>query len=153
MTSRTCLDPWCWLLAGGLSCLRCEPLHELLECPHKRTGLPWSEDDRSCSVFSFSSVLGLRSCTRAFSSCGKRGLLFIAVHRLLIVEASPVLELRLQACRLQQWQHIGSVGAGHTLQSAGSVVMAHGHSCSAVCGIFLDQGSNPCPLYTGKQES
>ena len=33
------------------------------------------------------------------------------------------------------------------LRSAGSVVMAHGPSCSAACGIFPDQGSNPCPLH------
>ena len=25
--------------------------------------------------------------------------------------------------------------------------MAHGLSCSVACGIFLDQGSNPCPLH------
>ena len=25
--------------------------------------------------------------------------------------------------------------------------MAHGLSCSAACGIFPDQGSNPCPLH------
>ena len=30
---------------------------------------------------------------------------------------------------------------------AGSVVVAHGPSCSAVCGILPDQGSNPCPLH------
>ena len=30
---------------------------------------------------------------------------------------------------------------------AGSVIVAHGPSCSAVCGIFPDQGSNPCPLH------
>ena len=30
---------------------------------------------------------------------------------------------------------------------AGSVVVAHGPRCSAACGIFLDQGSNPCPLH------
>ena len=29
----------------------------------------------------------------------------------------------------------------------GSVVVAHGLSCSAACGIFPDQGSNPCPLH------
>ena len=29
----------------------------------------------------------------------------------------------------------------------GSVVVAHGRSCSAACGIFPDQGSNPCPLH------
>ena len=37
-------------------------------------------------------VLGLRCCTRAFSSCGKQGLLFIAVHGLLIAVASLVVE-------------------------------------------------------------
>ena len=29
----------------------------------------------------------------------------------------------------------------------GSVVVAHGLSCSAACGIFPDQGSNPCLLH------
>ena len=32
--------------------------------------------------------LGLHCCARAFSSCGERGLLFIAVHGLLIAVAS-----------------------------------------------------------------
>ena len=30
---------------------------------------------------------------------------------------------------------------------AGSVIVAHGPSCSAACGIFPDQGSNPCALH------
>ena len=30
---------------------------------------------------------------------------------------------------------------------AGSAVVAHGPSWSAACGIFPDQGSNPCPLH------
>ena len=30
---------------------------------------------------------------------------------------------------------------------AGSAAMAHGPSRSAACGIFLDQGTNPCPLH------
>ena len=30
---------------------------------------------------------------------------------------------------------------------AGSVVVAYGPSCSAACGIFPDQGSNPCALH------
>ena len=30
---------------------------------------------------------------------------------------------------------------------AGSVILADGPSCSAACGIFPDQGSNPCPLH------
>ena len=29
----------------------------------------------------------------------------------------------------------------------GSAVVAHGLSCSVACGIFPDQGSNPCPLH------
>ena len=41
---------------------------------------------------------------------------------------------------------------GLSLRSTGSrradsVVVAHGPSCSAACGIFPDQGSNPCPLH------
>ena len=30
---------------------------------------------------------------------------------------------------------------------AGSVIVAHRPSCSVACGIFPDQGSNPCPLH------
>ena len=30
---------------------------------------------------------------------------------------------------------------------ASSVIGAHGPSCSTACGIFPDQGSNPCPLH------
>ncbi|KAJ8779522.1 hypothetical protein J1605_012406 [Eschrichtius robustus] len=30
---------------------------------------------------------------------------------------------------------------------AGSVVVAHGPSCSVACGIFPDQGSSLCPLH------
>ena len=45
-------------------------------------------------------VLGLRFCTRALSSCGERGPLFIAVRGPLTVAASPVAEHRLQTRRL-----------------------------------------------------
>ena len=45
-------------------------------------------------------VLGLRFCTRAFSSCGKRGPHFIAVCGPLTVAASLVAEHRLQTRRL-----------------------------------------------------
>ena len=45
-------------------------------------------------------VLGLRFCVRAFSSCGKRGPLFIAVRGPLTIAASLVVEHRLQMCRL-----------------------------------------------------
>ena len=45
-------------------------------------------------------MLGLRFCARAFSSCGKRGPLFIMVHEALIIAASLVAEHRLQTRRL-----------------------------------------------------
>ena len=45
-------------------------------------------------------VLGLSSCARAFSSCGKWGPLFIAVHRPLTITAFLVAEHRLQTLRL-----------------------------------------------------
>ena len=43
-------------------------------------------------IYLFLAVLGLRCCTQAFSSCGERGLLFVAVHSLLIAVASLVAE-------------------------------------------------------------
>ena len=45
-------------------------------------------------------VLGLHFCARAFSSCGKRGPLLIAVCGPLTVAASLVVEHRLQTRRL-----------------------------------------------------
>ena len=73
-------------------------------------------------------VLGLRFCARAFSICGERGPLFIAVRGPLIIAG------------LSCWRSTGS-------RRADSVVVAHGPSCSAACGIFPDQGSSPCPLH------
>ena len=67
-------------------------------------------------------ALGLRFCARAFSSCSERGPLFTAVR-------GPF--------------PLRSTGS----RRAGLVVVAHGLSCSAACGIFPDQGSNPCPLH------
>ena len=43
-------------------------------------------------TYLFLAALGLRCCTQASSSCGEWGLLFIAVHGLLIVVASFVAE-------------------------------------------------------------
>ena len=39
-------------------------------------------------IYLFLAALGLRCCARAFSSCSERGLLFVAVRRLLIAVAS-----------------------------------------------------------------
>ena len=43
-------------------------------------------------IYLFLAVLGLRCCARALSSCGERGLLFVAVRGLLIAVASLVAE-------------------------------------------------------------
>ena len=51
-------------------------------------------------IYLFMAVLGLRFCVRAFSSCGERGPLFIAVHGPITVAASPIAEHRLQTRRL-----------------------------------------------------
>ena len=76
----------------------------------------------------FMIVLGLHCfCVWAFSSCGVRGYSLVALPRPLIVVPSLVAERRLCAQR-------------------SSVVEAHELSCSAACGIFPHQGSNPCPL-------
>ena len=51
-------------------------------------------------LFLFLAVLGPRLCVRAFSSCGKRGPLFIAVRGPLTIVASLVAEHRIQTRRL-----------------------------------------------------
>ena len=43
-------------------------------------------------IYLFLAALDLCCCARAISSCGKRGLLFVAERRLLIAVASPVVE-------------------------------------------------------------
>ena len=71
--------------------------------------------DLSQMLFFFSNllvVLGLRCCMWAFSSCGKRGLLFIAVHGLLIAVASL-------CCRSQALGVQVSVAVAHGLSSCG----------------------------------
>ena len=64
---------------------------------------PWALEfwlATSIFFFFFLVVLGLHFCARAFSSCGKRGPLFIAVRGPLTIAASLVAEHRLQKRRL-----------------------------------------------------
>ena len=74
-------------------------------------------------------MLGLRCCARVFSSCGERGLIFVAVRGLLIAVASLVTD------------------GAQALGGPGSVAAARGLSCSAACGIFPDRGWNSCFLH------
>ena len=64
-------------------------------------------------LFLFSAVLGLRFCARAFSSCGKRGPLFIAVRGSLTIAVSLVAEHRLQMRRLSSCGSTGLVAPWH----------------------------------------
>ena len=41
----------------------------------------------------------------------------------------------------------GFSSCGSRALECSSVVVAHGLRCSAACGIFPDQGLNPCPLH------
>ena len=42
---------------------------------------------------------------------------------------------------------VASLVLEHWVNSTDSVVVAHRLSFPVACGIFLDQGSNPCPLH------
>ena len=89
-------------------------------------------------IYLFLAALGLLCCTRAFSSCGEQGLLLLAVRGLLTV----VLLLRSTGSKHAGFSNCGSQALERRLSSCGA-----GLSCSAACGIFPDQGSNPCPLH------
>ena len=75
----------------------------------------------------FMALLGLRFCARAFSSCAMRG------HS----------SLQCAGLSLSRPLLLRSTGS----RRAGSAIVAHGPSRSVACGIFPDQGSNPCPLH------
>ena len=65
---------------------------------------------------------------------------FVSVQGLsLVVASGGHSSLRCVGLSLSRPLLLQSTGSRH----AGSVVVAHGPSCSAACGILLDQGSNP----------
>ena len=69
---------------------------------------------------------------------------FVSVRGLSLVAASGGhSSSRCAGLSLSQPLLLRSTGS----RRAGSVVVAHGPSCFAACGIFPDQGSNPCPLH------
>ena len=77
---------------------------------------------------------------------------FIAVHRLSLVAASGGYSSLQCAGFSLRWllllRSTGSRRAGFSsCGSRASVVVALWLSCSATCGLFPDQGSNPCPLH------
>ena len=69
---------------------------------------------------------------------------FVSVRGLSLVAASGGhSSSRCAGLSLSRPLLLRSTGSRHT----GSVIAAHGPSCSAACGIFPEQGSNPCPLH------
>ena len=69
-------------------------------------------------IYLFLVGLGLRCCVQAFSSSD--------------AQASPCDDF--SCCRARLW-------------GSGSVVVVHCFSYPMACGIFRDQGMNPCPLH------
>ena len=69
---------------------------------------------------------------------------FVAVCGFSLVAASESYSL-LQCVGFSLWWLLLLWSMGS--RCAGSVVVAHGPSCSGACGILPDQGSNPCPLH------
>ena len=68
---------------------------------------------------------GLHCCTRAFSGCGKQGLLFVVVRGPLTVVASLAAEHRLPARRLQQSWPAGSRAQAQQLWRMGPAAPRH----------------------------
>ena len=76
-------------------------------------------------IYLFLVALGLCCCTRAFSNCGERRLLFVAVRGLLIAVACPVAENGLQVRGLHQLWHAGSGAQAQQLWRMGLVALWH----------------------------
>ena len=94
----------------------------------------------------FLAAFGLCCCLWASSSCGEWGLLFIAVRGLLITVDSLCCGAPALGARAAVGVARGLSSCGLWALEPGSVVVVHGLSCSAACGIFPDQGLNLCPL-------
>ena len=79
-------------------------------------------------IYLFLAALCLHCFAQSSSSCGERGLLFVAVCGLLTA-------ISCLCCGAQ------------ALGARASVVAVHGLSCSTACGIIPGRGSNPCTLH------
>ena len=95
----------------------------------------------------FLAALGLHCCTRAFSSCGERGLLSLRcvgflLWRLLLLQSMGSRCAGSSSCGswAQQLWLAGSITRAQQLWHPGLVALWH-------VGSSPDQGSNPCPLY------
>ena len=89
-------------------------------------------------IYLFLAVLSLCCFVWAFSGYCELGLLFVAVPGLLT--AVVFLLQSTDSRRAGQWLQLV------VSRAQGSLVAVHPLSFSMACGIFSDQGLNPCPL-------
>ena len=80
---------------GDCACVRVGAVWEISvpsaqNCWEPKTALKSKVYCFNTNLFIYLAALGLSCCARAFSSCRKRGLLFVAVRGLLIAVASLV---------------------------------------------------------------
>ena len=140
---------------GCLACVHvlCLPLRFWRACTWPKVRYNWTVclwfflKNSLKNAHLFLAALGLCCRVQAFSNCGEWGKLSSCSARAHCDSFS--------CCGARALGRQASVAAAHRLSScrswapeqAGSVVVAHRMSCSRVCGIFLDQGSNPYPLH------
>ena len=121
------------------------PGHGLLPVHGPRVGNPCSKKHSVAvnfakTTFFFFLEIGVYLFIYLFRLCW----VFVSVRGLSLVAASGGhSSSRCAGLSLSRPLLLRSTGS----RRAGSVVVAHGPSCSAACGIFPDQGSNPCPLH------
>ena len=91
------------------------------------------------NLFLFLAALGLRCCTRAFSGCGERGLLFFAVHGLLHRSG-------FSCCRARALGAWASVVVAHRLSRCGSQALERRlSSCGARTQLLRGMWDLPGP--------
>ena len=93
-------------------------------------------------IYLFLAALVLRCCVRLSLVVASEGYSSLRCAGFLL---QWLLLLRIMGSRRVGFSSCGAWA--QQLWRVGSVVVVHGLSCSAACGIFPDWGLNPCPLH------
>ena len=97
-------------------------------------------------IYLFLAALGLRYCAQAFLVAASGG---YSSLRCAGFSFRWLLLLQSMGSRRAGFSSCGTRAQQLWLAGTGSVAVARGLSCSAACGIFPGQGSNPCPVLAG----
>ena len=135
---------WCYLTCSSIPHVSCE-LGARAKALHSSSFFLLLL--RFIYLFSFLAVLGLHCCTQASLVSVSRSYSLLqcagfSMWWLLLLQSTSPRCKNFSSCTT--WV---PVVLDCQVQSAGSVVVTCGLSCSPTCGIFLDQGLNQCPLY------